>query len=178
MAAGGPLVLVVDDEAAMRRLARTALELEGYQVVEAATLAQARSITAERIGAVVLDRRLPDGDGLDLLDELRARWPGATIVLHSAEPVPGPYRSIAKGDVVALAEILGPAAPTAAPGAPDVARAHADEIVEAWVESQSGARQRVFKQGEIAVFRARVRFAQQMVEPRHIVNLGRNLREP
>jgi ABC-type polysaccharide/polyol phosphate transport system ATPase subunit len=41
----------------------------------------------------------------------------------------------------------------------------AAEIVEAWVESESGARQRVFKQRETAVFRARIRFVRQMVEP-------------
>jgi ABC-2 type transport system ATP-binding protein len=41
----------------------------------------------------------------------------------------------------------------------------AAEVVEAWVESESGARQRVFKQRETAVFRARIRFARQMMEP-------------
>jgi Wzt C-terminal domain len=41
----------------------------------------------------------------------------------------------------------------------------AAEIVEAWVESESGNRQRVFKQAETVVFRAQVRFLQQMVEP-------------
>jgi ABC-type polysaccharide/polyol phosphate transport system ATPase subunit len=41
----------------------------------------------------------------------------------------------------------------------------AAEIVEAWVENASGARQRVFKQAETAIFRAHVRFLQQMVEP-------------
>ena len=41
----------------------------------------------------------------------------------------------------------------------------AAEIVEAWVENESGERQRVFKQAETANFRAHVRFLQQMVEP-------------
>jgi ABC-type polysaccharide/polyol phosphate transport system ATPase subunit len=41
----------------------------------------------------------------------------------------------------------------------------AAEIVDAWVENDSGDRQRVFLQGVTAVFRARIRFAQQMVEP-------------
>jgi ABC-type polysaccharide/polyol phosphate transport system ATPase subunit len=41
----------------------------------------------------------------------------------------------------------------------------AAEIVDAWVENDSGERQRVFKHAETAIFRAQVRFAQQMVEP-------------
>jgi hypothetical protein len=41
----------------------------------------------------------------------------------------------------------------------------AAEILEAWVENDAGARQRVFKQGESAIFRARIRFLRQMVEP-------------
>jgi ABC-type polysaccharide/polyol phosphate transport system ATPase subunit len=41
----------------------------------------------------------------------------------------------------------------------------AAEIVEAWVENESGEQQRVFKQAEAAIFRAHVRFLHQMVEP-------------
>ena len=37
--------------------------------------------------------------------------------------------------------------------------------MEAWVENESGERQRVFKQAETAIFRAQVRFVRQMVEP-------------
>jgi ABC-type polysaccharide/polyol phosphate transport system ATPase subunit len=41
----------------------------------------------------------------------------------------------------------------------------AAEIIEAWVETHAGARQRVFKQGETAIFKARIRFVRHMVEP-------------
>jgi ABC-type polysaccharide/polyol phosphate transport system ATPase subunit len=41
----------------------------------------------------------------------------------------------------------------------------AAEIVDAWVENDSGGRQRIFKQGETAIFRARIRFSREMVEP-------------
>jgi CheY-like chemotaxis protein len=134
MATPGPLILVVDDDPAMRRLVRTALELEGFDIIEAATLAQARSVGSERIGGIVLDRHLPDGDGLEAFAELAARWPGAEVVVHSAEPVPADFPSVAKGDVVDLIDRFGaPAAPQPV-GAPDVARAHAQEIVEEWVE--------------------------------------------
>jgi ABC-type polysaccharide/polyol phosphate transport system ATPase subunit len=56
------------------------------------------------------------------------------------------------------------------PGAPPAAPAKrwgdgAAEILEAWFESEAGERQRVFRQGETAVFRARIRFVREMVEP-------------
>jgi ABC-type polysaccharide/polyol phosphate transport system ATPase subunit len=41
----------------------------------------------------------------------------------------------------------------------------AAEILDAWVENEAGTRQRVFRQGENAIFKARVRFKQQMDEP-------------
>jgi ABC-type polysaccharide/polyol phosphate transport system ATPase subunit len=41
----------------------------------------------------------------------------------------------------------------------------AADIVEAWVENDSGTRQRVFKQGETTVFRARIVFKEEMIEP-------------
>ena len=58
----------------------------------------------------------------------------------------------------------------AAPGAPPVGPSDrwgdgAAEIVDAWIENESGERQRVFKQAEAAVFKAQVRFLRQMVEP-------------
>jgi ABC-type polysaccharide/polyol phosphate transport system ATPase subunit len=56
--------------------------------------------------------------------------------------------------------------PGAPPGEPaDRWGDGAAEIVEAWVENESGKRQRVLKQAETAFFKARVRFVRQMVEP-------------
>jgi CheY-like chemotaxis protein/GGDEF domain-containing protein len=134
MAPGGPIILVVDDDASMRRLVRTALELEGFDIIEAATVAQARSVGNERVSGVVLDRHLPDGDGLEVFPELAARWPTADVILHSAEPVPDGYPSVAKGDVVELIDRFGAPGAVSATGAPEVARAHAAEIVAEWIE--------------------------------------------
>jgi ABC-type polysaccharide/polyol phosphate transport system ATPase subunit len=58
----------------------------------------------------------------------------------------------------------------AATGAPPVGPSErwgdgAAEIVDAWIENESGERQRVFKQAEGAAFKAQVRFLRQMVEP-------------
>lgn len=61
-------VLVVDDERVFRVMGEEALTAQGFEVRTAATLAKARAELAQSTpDVVVLDRRLPDGDGLDLL---------------------------------------------------------------------------------------------------------------
>ena len=74
--------LIVDDHADFRRLARLILTDSGYDVVgEAEDIASARAAALElRPDAVLLDVRLPDGDGIEIADEL-AR--DAEVVLTS-----------------------------------------------------------------------------------------------
>lgn len=68
--------MVVDDDASLRLLCRINLELDGYRVVEAASLAEARgALATEPVAAVLLDVHLPDGDGRDLLGTLGAERP-------------------------------------------------------------------------------------------------------
>jgi two-component system KDP operon response regulator KdpE len=77
-------VLVVEDEAAMRRFLATALHGHGFRVVEATTLASAQRLaTEQRPDAILLDLGLPDGDGLTLLTTLRA-WSVAPVIVLSA----------------------------------------------------------------------------------------------
>jgi CheY-like chemotaxis protein len=78
----GPLVLVVDDEPALRLLWRVNLELEGYGVREAGTLAEAReAIAAEPVAVVLLDLHVGRERGDTLLAELRARQPRIPVAL-------------------------------------------------------------------------------------------------
>jgi diguanylate cyclase (GGDEF)-like protein/PAS domain S-box-containing protein len=78
-------VLVVDDLPASRGLAAIWLSdglRDSVRVVEAATLAEMRAAwAAERPDVVLLDHRLPDGEGLDAARELLADDPDAAIVL-------------------------------------------------------------------------------------------------
>jgi DNA-binding NtrC family response regulator len=70
----GPVVLVVDDEPAMRLLCRVNLELEGYRVVEAGSLDEARALLErEPVAVVLLDLQVGLERGGALLDEIRAR---------------------------------------------------------------------------------------------------------
>ena len=77
-------ILIVEDEADIRRFVRLTLESEGHTVHEAATL-QRGLIEAgtRRPDLVVLDMGLPDGDGVDLIRDLRT-WSAMPIIVLSA----------------------------------------------------------------------------------------------
>jgi DNA-binding NtrC family response regulator len=78
----GPVVLVVDDEPSIRLLCRVNLELEGYEVREATSLATAReAIEAEAVAVVLLDMHLGHERGDVLLEELRAREPRIPVAV-------------------------------------------------------------------------------------------------
>src|ERR1700761_561308 len=76
-------VLVVDDEVQIRRFLRTGLELDGFQVHEAETGAEAlRTATLKPSDLVILDLGLPDVDGSEVLERLRA-WSGVPLIVLS-----------------------------------------------------------------------------------------------
>ncbi len=84
-------VLVVDDEASLRLLCRVNLELEGHQVREASTLAQARSELERAVPDVVLlDIHVGSDDGLELLDEIETLDLPTRVVLLSGTSEVGP----------------------------------------------------------------------------------------
>ena len=79
-----PLVLVVEDDAQMRRFLRASLGPTGFALVEAATAAEGLSLATQYVPDVVLlDLGLPDADGLDVIRRLRA-WSSVPIVVLSA----------------------------------------------------------------------------------------------
>ena len=78
----GPIVLVVDDEPALRLLYRVNLELEGYRILEAGTVAEARAaLEAQAIAVVLLDMQLGTERTDVLLQELRDREPRIPVVV-------------------------------------------------------------------------------------------------
>ncbi|MTH65241.1 ActR/PrrA/RegA family redox response regulator transcription factor [Paracoccus shanxieyensis] len=75
------LLLVDDDDIFLNRLAR-AMEKRGFQVSRAATVAEARDIVAAKPPAfAVVDLRLEDGNGLDVVDALREAREDARIIV-------------------------------------------------------------------------------------------------
>ncbi|AVS73777.1 response regulator, partial [Paracidovorax cattleyae] len=72
MNAPAATILVVDDEPDLRTLYELTLLREGYRVETAATIEEARrQLQARRFDAVITDMRLPDGFGMELLQEIR-----------------------------------------------------------------------------------------------------------
>lgn len=79
----GPLVLVVDDEAPIRRFLRAGLEMHGFRVIEADTAKQAHELAVMRQpDLVVLDLGLPDADGATVVAALRG-WSQVPIIVLS-----------------------------------------------------------------------------------------------
>jgi DNA-binding response OmpR family regulator len=79
---GGKTILVVDDEPAIRLLCRVNLELEGFRVLEAATLAEARDrLEGNEIDAILLDVHVGAEDGYELLRELSDRESPVRVAL-------------------------------------------------------------------------------------------------
>jgi len=77
-------VLVIDDEAPIRRFLRTALTSQGFAVVESATAADGIAQAAMRLPDIVLlDLGLPDQDGLEVTRRLR-EWSAVPILVLSA----------------------------------------------------------------------------------------------
>jgi two-component system KDP operon response regulator KdpE len=76
-------ILVVDDEAQMRRLLQLTLEPLGYRVRVAETAADGmRMAASERPDLVVLDLGLPDGDGTEVLQSIRG-WSTVPVLILS-----------------------------------------------------------------------------------------------
>lgn len=81
-----PAVLVVDDEAAIRLLCRVNLELEGFRVLEASSLAEARrELDTGDVALVLLDMRVGLERGDALLDEVHDLGIPVVVVSGSAE---------------------------------------------------------------------------------------------
>ena len=77
-------VLIVEDEQAIRRFLRTALEAEDLRVFDAPTLQRGLLEAATRKpDLIILDLGLPDGDGLDFIRDIRQWSPVPMIVLSA-----------------------------------------------------------------------------------------------
>ena len=77
-------VLVVDDEAAILRFLKPALEANGYEMTSAGSVAEAtKRIASESPDIVLLDLGLPDGDGKDVIRRAR-EWSDVPVIVLSA----------------------------------------------------------------------------------------------
>jgi two-component system nitrogen regulation response regulator NtrX len=79
-----PQVLVIDDDDRVRRACLDMLAARGYRTLDAASVREGlKLLSGYRPSAVVLDMKLPDGMGLDVLRELQRKAPGTPVVMIS-----------------------------------------------------------------------------------------------
>ena len=77
-------VLIVEDERNIRHFIKTILNTNGYQVVEAISLAEANmAFMSHSPDVVILDLGLPDGDGMEFLKKIRKDFSTPVIVLSA-----------------------------------------------------------------------------------------------
>ncbi|WP_420224668.1 two-component system response regulator KdpE [Pigmentiphaga litoralis] len=79
-----PTAIVIEDEPQIRRFVRAALEGEGWSVVEADTVRRGLiDIGTRRPDLVIVDLGLPDGDGAELIRDVR-NWSSVPVIVLSA----------------------------------------------------------------------------------------------
>jgi two-component system KDP operon response regulator KdpE len=79
-----PFILIVEDDAQIRRFLRATLAAEGYRFQEAVTAEEALTLAAaHHPDLILLDLGLPDRDGLDVIKQVR-QWSQAPILVLSA----------------------------------------------------------------------------------------------
>jgi DNA-binding response OmpR family regulator len=83
-------ILIVEDEPLIRLFVVDSLEEYGFEVVEAASAADAvakLALEAGAVGAAIIDVGLPDRPGDELAEECRARWGDLPIVIASGRDI-------------------------------------------------------------------------------------------
>ena len=92
-------ILIIDDEPTIRMLLSRILELEGYEVLKAKDRATALYTLKKQVVQVVLcDVFLPDGNGVDMVQELQQLAPDAKIILLTAHGnIPDGVQAIKNG---------------------------------------------------------------------------------
>jgi len=78
-------LLVIDDEERLRKLLARILQLEEFEVIEAASVKEGlRKLEHEVVDVVISDVKLPDGNGIDLTKTIKATHPAIEIIVLTA----------------------------------------------------------------------------------------------
>ena len=78
-------VLIIDDEDKLRTLLARILQSEGFDVIEAADCRTGlKKLEQHAIDTVLSDVKLPDGNGVDLVQKIKASYPAVEVILLTA----------------------------------------------------------------------------------------------
>ena len=94
---GLPQVLLVEDEPAEREALARIVGTQGFKVAAAGTLREARSLLKEQPGLILSDLVLPDGSGLELLDEVREAGSAEFIIITGNASVDTAIQALRRG---------------------------------------------------------------------------------
>ncbi len=85
-------ILIIDDEEKLRRLLKRVISLEGFDVTEAGSFKEAaRQLDKEVPDVILCDVKIPDGNGVDFVKEIKVKYPSTEVILLTA------YGNIADG---------------------------------------------------------------------------------
>ncbi|PYI87554.1 MAG: hypothetical protein DME26_05795, partial [Verrucomicrobia bacterium] len=75
-------VMIVDDEVEIRQIVKTFLERSDYEILEVPDGAALKAaLNGPQPEAVLLDMKLPDAEGLELLPQLKKKWPETEVIV-------------------------------------------------------------------------------------------------
>jgi two-component system phosphate regulon sensor histidine kinase PhoR len=75
-------ILVIDDEAIVRTSCERALDTEGYEIKMASSGREGLNfLENEPFGLVLLDLKMPDIDGIEVLNEINKKWPDTKVIM-------------------------------------------------------------------------------------------------
>src|SRR5438445_6877251 len=96
-----PTILVVEDEADVRQVVAESLTADGFAVAEAPDGAEAlERLRSFPYDGLVVDLRLPDADGMDVLDEALTRFPDIrAVVMTGFGGVPDAVKAVKRGAI-------------------------------------------------------------------------------
>ncbi len=109
-------ILIIEDEPHLREWYRQELEDRGYTVLSASHLREVEQmIRTHEVDLVVLDLKLKDGSGFDLLHEILGRKKDIKVIIHTAYPMfKGDFRSwgadaflVKSSDLTELLQTIG-----------------------------------------------------------------------
>lgn len=83
----GDSILVVDDEAIVLDVLKVALKKAGFTVYTASRMVDGLALArGQKFSCALIDKNLPDGSGLDLIKQIRAKHPDCTCLVMTAYP--------------------------------------------------------------------------------------------
>ena len=105
-------IFIIDDETTIRLMFRTALETDGYDVEEAASVDEAMmGLQTEKYDLVILDLRLGEDNGLDVLAEMRQRGiQTPTLMITAYGSIRNAVRAMQLGAIDFLEKPIDPTA--------------------------------------------------------------------